>query len=441
MPSRPVGLLQDLLQIASVNPPGNEGAVAEALEAPLRAAGAEVALHSTPGGRVNLVARLRGRSDRRALLLVSHTDVVDVEPNHWTRDPFGGEIAGGFVWGRGALDMKSISVMHVEAMLEVARRPDRDRDLILVAVADEEAGSDDGMEWLLREHPGELGFDDDRPLPWAIGEGGYGLSGVIDRPVMPIVRGEKKTVRIELHAEGDPGHGSVPPSNQAIRNLVRVIERVTAARRAHVHPVMREQFSVLASYGGKRAPLFRALASGAGGIVARTLRSQLRAAGAVGALLADTVTPTRLEAGLGHNVVPATAAATLDCRLLPDADPHAFVAAIARESGNVGAHVDARVLTDSPVSHVTPLYSVVENVSRGMHEDPVVVPSLTPGRTDLALLRRHGAQCYGWVPLVLTPELLATIHGHDERVPVEGFERAVVATTDVVTEVVMGVER
>lgn len=422
-----VELLSALLRVDSTNPPGNEGPAAELLQARLRAAGLPSHIFVSPGGRPNLVARLDGPTDRPALVLLSHTDVVGVEPERWSRDPFGGEVAGGFVWGRGALDMKSIAVMHAEAAASLAQSgATPGREVIVVAVADEEAGGVEGAEWLLVAHPESVGLGDGRPPPEVVGEGGFGLSGVIDAPVMPIVLGEKTALWLRLTAEGDPGHGSLPPRRNAAHNLMKAMSKLTGYRSPRVHPVMRDQLWSLSEVsGGGRAKAFRALASSGGSVVARALSKRLRGAGMIGALLADTVTPTQVSAGYKHNVVPGTATGALDCRLLPDTDVDEFVRVACKLAEKHDVRVETIGLHASPVSDKGPFYEIARDVSEALASDLVVVPSLTTGTTDVRAFRRRGATGYGWVPLVLTPELLANIHGHDERIGVAAFDRAV----------------
>ena len=207
-------LLSDLIRVDTSNPPGNEEPAAEVLRAHLDAAGLPTEMLVSPQGRsarrVSLIARVPRPPDRPALLLVSHTDVVGVERGRWAGDPFSGATAGGAIWGRGALDMKGVAVMHAEAAIALSRCPTApSREVIVAAVADEEALGGEGMQWLLRDAPGRLGFGS-RPAPEALGEGGYGLSGVFARPVMPIVVGEKTAVTAEAVARGAAGHASLP---------------------------------------------------------------------------------------------------------------------------------------------------------------------------------------------------------------------------------------
>lgn len=433
--SDPVALLSALVRIPSVNPPGDgEAAVAEALREPLAAAGLHTQILSSPVGRPSLVARLPGPTDRPPLLLLSHTDVVPVEPDAWSRDPFGGEVAGGMVWGRGALDMKATAVMHAEAAAALAASGATPiREVIVAAVADEEAGGSQGAEWLLTAHAPLLGFRDD-VLPEVLGEGGVGLAGLFRRPVMPIVVGEKGPLGVRARATGTPGHGSMPPSAQAIRRLVRFVEAVAGHTPARLHPVVADLFAALAdATDGPQRRLFRLLASPAGPAAVRVLAPLLRAkAGAIGHLVADSITPTRVAAGYKFNVVPGVAEAAFDCRLLPGTDPREVLAALARAGRRHGVTVEETHRWSSPVSPHGDLFAVLAEVSATLPGTPLPVASLTPGTTDLRFFRARGATAYGWVPLLLTPDVLAGLHGHDERVPVDGFRAGVQAMTQVV---------
>lgn len=428
-------LLRDLVRVDTTNPPGNEGAAVELLRTALDAAGAETFVHAGgEGDRPSLIARIPGPTDVPALVLVSHTDVVGVEEDRWTRDPFGAEVADGYVWGRGTLDMKAIAVMHAAALAAVTSAGQAPRrEVIFVSFADEEAGGRHGADPVLRELPERLGFDDDRPPPVALGEGAFGLEGVIGRPLMPVVVGEKSALWLELTAAGDPGHGALPPQRQANVNLARAVTKISGYATPRVHPVMREQFATLARHSSKpRSAVFKALASGAGSQVGRVLQKPLRKQGVIASLLADTLTPTQLNAGYKHNVVPGEAKASFDCRLLPDTDIDGLLKELADRCARYDVTVTEKARHSSGVSPRSALFGEVERASAKMQEGPVVVPSLTSGMTDLRFFRQRGAAAYGWVPLVLHKDLLSTIHGHDERIPLEGFRQGVQVMTGVV---------
>ena len=431
----PVELLRQLLRIRSVNPPGDEAGVAEILEQYLGDAGLKTTIVTSPGGRANLVARVDGPRDRPALVLLSHSDVVPVEEDSWTRDPFGAELQDGFIWGRGALDMKGISVMHAAAAADLVRAARTlEREVIVVVVADEEAGGDEGAHWLLDEHAALVGFGDGRPAPEVIGEGAYGITGVLGRPVIPVALGEKTAVWFEILAEGDSGHGALPPADQAPVKLAEIITHAAGFGTPRVHPVLREQFATLAeAASGAQAAVFRALASPAGPAVSRLIASKLRQAGALGLLLSDSITPTAITTGYKSNVVPGEARASFDCRLLPDTDIDDFVSSHDKNARRRGGRIVNIVQKGhGPVSGKGPLLDLLNEVSRQIVPAGLPIVSLSPGITDLRFFRARGATGYGWTPLVLAPDLLTTIHGHDERIPVTEFERAVTAMSDAV---------
>jgi acetylornithine deacetylase/succinyl-diaminopimelate desuccinylase-like protein len=430
-----VELLRSLLRARTINPPGEEAAAAALLDTYLSNGGLETKVLISPEGRSNLIARLDGPQNQPALVLLSHSDVVPAEEESWSRDPFGGELAEGFIWGRGALDMKSIAVMHAVAVAELARSGHTPaREVIVVMVADEETGGGEGARWLLDDHAVQVGFGDGRPPPEVLGEGAYGLTGMLDRPVIPIALGEKTALWFDVVAKGSPGHGALPPQKQAALNLATLVNEIAGFGTPRVHPVIREQFSTLtAAASGATAAVFRALASPAGGAVARAIAPQLRKTGALGLLLSDSATPTGLSAGYKSNVVPAQARASFDCRLLPDTDIDEFVSSVGSKARRRGGGVEnIEEKGHGPVSGKGPLFEILKQVSGELVRGAVAAGSLSPGITDLRFFRARGATGYGWCPLVLTPELLATIHGHDERVGIEDFEKAVTVMSDVV---------
>jgi acetylornithine deacetylase/succinyl-diaminopimelate desuccinylase-like protein len=431
-----VELLAQLVRVPSVNPPGDgEGEVAERLRGVLVGGGLAAEILTSPAGRPSLVARLPGPTDRPALVLLSHTDVVPVEEDRWQHDPFGAQHIAGEIWGRGTLDMKGIAVMHAAGALAVAAGGHGpSREIVVAAVADEEAGGGEGADWLLRDHPHLVGFGDGRPAPEVLGEGGFGLSGILPRALMPIVCGEKAPLRFRASASGAPGHGSMPPARQAIRDLTRFVEAVSGPGRARLHPVVRAQFGVLAAAAeGGQAQLFRTLAGPAGHLVLRALAPWLRErAGAIGHLLSDTVTPTEVHAGYKNNVVPGRAEASFDARLLPDRDADEVMRELRRVARRHGVELEELSRAGGPTSGGGTLFELLTDVSRGLPGAPLSTASLTPGVTDLRFFRARGATAYGWAPLVLDPELLATFHGVDERIPVAGFRTACDAMREVV---------
>lgn len=419
-----VELTRALVRIPSWDPMGTgEAEVAERLRDPLEQAGLATQVLRSPGGRPSLVATLDGPTDRPPLVLLSHLDVVPVEESRWRHDPFGGEIHDGQLWGRGSIDMKGVSAMHAHAVTTFARTgATRSRRVVLLSVADEETGGAEGAGWLLDTHPELCGFVG-RHAPDVLGEGAFGLTGLLDRPVLPSVVGEKVPLWVRATAEATPGHGSMPPADQAVRAISWFVETVAGHGRPRRHPVVRELFGQLAARStGPRAAVLRLLASEAGDAVVRltapALRGQL---GALGHLLADSITPTRLDAGYATNVVPGRASADLDVRLLPDTDSDRFLARLERVARRRGVELEVLQRHRGAVSRGGEVADAIAQVSTTLPGAPIAVRSLTPGTTDLRFFRVRGARGYGWVPVLLSPEQLAGFHSHDERIPVAGL--------------------
>jgi acetylornithine deacetylase/succinyl-diaminopimelate desuccinylase-like protein len=362
---------------------------------------------------------------------------VGVEREHWSHDPFGGELDDGFVWGRGALDMKAIAAMHAEAAAALAQEAGTlTREVIVVAVADEEAGGGEGASWLTKEHAERLGFGDDRPAPEVLGEGAFGLQDIVDRPVMPVAFGEKTAVWLDVTAHGDPGHGALPPLRQAPVQLAHATAALSGFRRPRVHPVMAEQMRRLAPFAGPaRRRVMQLLAGPAGRHAVRALHGVLARSGPVGTLLADSVTPTQIATGYKNNVVPSTAKASFDCRILPDRNVEEFADDLRKRAAIYEVDIEVRKSHGGPVSSHTRLFDAIAEACAAMRERPIVVPTLSPGFTDVRHFRRLGATGYGWAPVVLSADLLSTIHGHDERIDIEAFEQGVDVTTRLVRAV------
>ena len=308
--------------------------------------------------------------------------------------------------------------------------------VIVVVAADEEAAGDEGASWFTEQHATMVGLGGGRPPPEVLCEGAYGLTGLFPRPVMPIALGEKTAVWFDLVTEGDPGHGALPPRNQALVSVASAVKAVAGFGTPRVHPVMQEQFRALASAAsGPNAAILRALASPAGSTVARVVAAQLRKGGVLGLLLSDSITPTQISGGYKSNVVPSEGRASFDCRLLPDTHIDDFIRQIDKKARRSGARVDNVVHKGhGPVSGRGKLFDVLGRASHNLAPNALVTASLSPGITDARFFRARGASAYGWCPLVLTPELLATIHGHDERIAVDDFKKAVLVMNDVVRQ-------
>jgi acetylornithine deacetylase/succinyl-diaminopimelate desuccinylase-like protein len=450
-----VEFLRKYIAIDTTNPPGNEEPAAEFLASALETRSVSYRIFKTEEGRPNLVARLKaeapghgknrkstraGDGSGNALCLMHHMDVVPADQSRWTHDPFGGEIADGAIWGRGALDMKSLGVMHLWAFMAVADavaagKAALKRDLLFVAVSDEEEGGRSGAAWLLENQRNAVACSE----LWT--EGGSGVANAIPGvDVFACATTEKSVIWIKATATGKPGHGAIPPDAQATDKLFSFISKLRARnRRYRLVDETRVLYTNLASRaaGIERAALTMATGPRTSPVVlpliARRLSPSQRA------LLSDLVTVTVLEAGYKSNVVPGKAAAVLDCRLLPDTDPDSFLEECRRIAEDYDVQIEV-LHKDSAggVSRRGELYAALER--RCMESVPSAVFSSTvsPGFTDSRFWRRAGASCLGLLPALIPGDVLATIHGDDERIPIEEFERGLSITRAVVEDLVVG---
>lgn len=415
-----IDITRQYLRIDTTNPPGNETPAAEFLAAILSDAGLETALIESAPGRGNLVARLPGRArdPGGALCLLHHLDVVPADPSEWSVDPFGAEIHDGYLWGRGAIDMKSMGVMQLMSVLAFARDKTAplERDVVFVAVADEEAGGVMGAAWLTKHHPELVACRD------VINEGGYGLSET-KPPMMACALSEKALLWVKLVAKGSPGHGSMPPEDQAIGKLLAALGDLAAHPPAlAISPLVARTFRALAARASvPRAKVIEAILHPRARPVLPALSRRLPRYQR--SLLGDVISVTKLEAGYKENVVPGAASATLDCRLVPETDPEEFFGRLSARMARFDVRCEV-VFSDGP-SGVSegPLLPLLDEVCTKAFPEAVFAPVLCPAFTDSRYFRQQGADAYGLVPVMLSNAEVATFHGIDERIPLEGLRK------------------
>jgi acetylornithine deacetylase/succinyl-diaminopimelate desuccinylase-like protein len=417
-------LLSDYIRIDTVNPPGNESRATTWLGAILDAEGIPYELYDPGEGRATLVARLESDGSRGdALILLNHTDVVPFERAHWTVEPLGGEVSGGYVWGRGASDMKGMGIMELIAFLLHRRMglPLR-RDLVFMAVADEEAGSAYGVEFLAREHPDLL------QCSYVINEGGSGSTEVfgVHRPVFSIGVAEKGPFWLKLTATGRPGHGSVPHDDNAADRLVRALGRIQAWERPLMPSVeVLEYFQQLHAAGVLSSPV-------SGELLHRLADEHPR----IHSVQTNSISLTTLDSGVKHNVIPAEASATIDVRLVPGYDPDRFLAELRAVIDDDRIAIEEVFRSSTPPSPLdTELYAVMTSVTKSHIEDAVVVPGVSTGFTDSRVFRRMGIPAYGFVPVLMEPEDIGRAHGNDERLSIENLRLG----TQILFETVRGI--
>lgn len=414
--------LQALLRFDTTNLPGNEYLAAAYLREQLLAEDIEPKLIEPEPGRVSVWARLPGTGAARPLLLVSHTDVVPVERDKWTVDPFGGEERDGFIYGRGAVDMKDMLALELTLFLHFARQARAtgqrlNRDLILLAVADEEASGTHGMRWIT-EHLPEL-----VEAEYALNEGGGMGIDLGQQRIYPCEMAQKGAMRVTLRALGAPGHAAVPHTDLAVRRLAQALEHLMAAPLPmHVIPTVRRFVAALAA---TQAPPQRAML----GQLTNPLLSQRvlaalpdqNIAHALRAMLHTTASPTILQGGAALNVIPSEASALVDCRVIPGQTPAMVQGEIARRIGDSRVLVEVEPLSPGYEMPQTPLYDAISRAIATHDSGAVVAPYLFPAVSDSRYLAPRGVIAYGFVPHQPepgVPPVQSLAHGHDERVSV-----------------------
>jgi len=411
---RPAELLRTLIRFDTSNPPGNERECIAYIDRLLGDAGIETTTRARDPERPSLIARLPGRGGAPPLLLYGHVDVVPAEGQQWRHPPFEARLEDGYVWGRGALDMKSGMAMLISALLRAKAAGLVPRgDIVFCALSDEEGFGDYGAKFLVESHP-EL-FEGIR---FAIGEfGGFTLH-MGGRRFYPIQVSEKQICTLRATARGQGGHGAMPVRGGAMRRLADLLARLDRARLpVHVTPVVREMLRSIAAasplparvvLGSLRSP---ALASGA-------LRAMGDRAGRLDPLLRNTVSATVIEAGERVNVIPSAVSVLLDGRLLPGFGPDDLIAEVGQALGN-GVELELVRYDPGPGEPDMALFGMLGAVLRHLDPGSTPVPLLMAGVTDGRFFSRLGIQTYGYLPMSLPPgfDFWQYIHAADERIP------------------------
>jgi acetylornithine deacetylase/succinyl-diaminopimelate desuccinylase-like protein len=385
-------------------------------------------IESSPG-RGNVVARYPGSGRLAPLLLYGHTDVVTAEPQHWTHGPFSGDLADGCVWGRGALDMKSMVVQELMVMLLLQRSGIRlDRDVIFAATADEEVGGTAGIGYLVERHRELIQAE------YGLSEGGGTTMYIAGKPFYDVRTAEKGTCRFKITARGAPGHGSVPRPDTSILKLMEAVRKLSSIPLPfRPTPTLREFFAVMGLALGVPRDM-RELSEGNLQRVTQALPADLGYY--LHAITHDTAVPTGLRAGQKINVIPGEAEAWIDGRYLPGQTAEGFLAEVRQVigSGYEIERVDTGVPLEDPPGG--PLYETIVSVVRRYAPDAIVAPIMLSGATDAKHVARMGTKCLGFGPLRVsdTFPLEHLIHGHDERIPIEGFVWGVHVMHDIVKE-------
>jgi acetylornithine deacetylase/succinyl-diaminopimelate desuccinylase-like protein len=423
-----IDLLRRYLTIDTTNPPGRETEGARFLAGVLERDGIASECAESAEGRGNVVARVKGDGSLPGIVLHHHIDVVYADRRYWSVDPFGGVIQDGFLYGRGALDMKSTGILQLGALLAIRRaKVPLKRDLIYLATADEEAGSRFGAQWIADHRAHWLGGAE-----YAISELGFVSTHPGARaPLGTIVISEKTGLPLRLTARGEPGHGSMPWPDTAPHRLIRALGRLLQAERPlRVLPETREYFRALASVlpgdtGRGLEDVERSLGDPA-------FRARFLAHPHHAALVRTTFAVNMLKGSEKRNVIPPEAVADLDCRMLAGDDPEEIRAWVERvvADSQVAVEITGEAKQPNLSPPDTELYKHMADTLRRRAPGVVVTPEILVAFTDNWVFRRMGLHGYGWSPFVCDEGELRRIHGNDERLSLENIREGVRAYTE-----------
>jgi acetylornithine deacetylase/succinyl-diaminopimelate desuccinylase-like protein len=423
--------LQGYVRINTVNPPGNEVEGAKFFKKLFDAELIPCQIFEPSPGRGNLLATLKGNGKKRPILLLSHIDVVPVEKERWTVDPFAGIIQDGYLYGRGAIDDKSMGIIEMMALLILKREKIRlERDIFFFATADEETGGRWGVQWAVENVSSLMESD------YALNEGGYVIlneTGAPDR--YEISSGQKVVFQLQLKARGTSGHGSMPhPDNPNVK-LIHALEAVTKWETPYnILPMVKEYFLRMAP---KQPPDERKFYEDIEkGLSDPSFSARLTSNPIYNAMVRDTISLTILQGGSKANVIPSESNATLDCRLIPGSTKKNFLKEIKRRLGEgieVEGSMEGNPVSPSPFD--TDLFQAIQKFAKENDPDCPVVPLLLPGATDSRFLRERGMTTYDFCPFRMPEKEIFRVHGNDERIALENLRFGIKMLVEILKEV------
>ena len=406
-----------LLRTDTSNPPGNETAAATYLRDTLEADGIEGRLYALEPGRDNFVARVRGNGSKAPVLVMAHTDVVGVQRENWSAEPFDAVRRDGYIYGRGALDDKDNVTAGLMLLMMLTRRDVAlDRDIIFLAEAGEEGTPEVGVDFMVNEHWDEVAAE------YCLAEGGGAVARDGEVRYVSIATTEKFPMRVQLVARGTAGHGSVPRVDNALTALATAVAkladwqppmRLNDTTRAYFQRLATiSSDEIAARYLGLFDPAERALSQ----------RYLALHEPQHNALLRTGVSPTILSGGFRRNVIPSEAEAMLDIRALPDENPEEFYAHMAAVINDPNVEIVPRPIyrpagAPSPIDNE--MFDVIQAVNQRLFPQAVTLPTMLTGATDMAQVRAKGVSCYGFGPVRHEEDLVSGggSHGDDERIP------------------------
>jgi len=427
--------LSDYVKIDTSNPPGREIRAARYLGQLLQREGIPSRTVVSAPGRANLIARIAGRTRDGGVALVHHMDVVPADPASWTVPPFSGLVRDGYVWGRGTLDSKGLGIVHLATMIAL-KRSGRipERDVVFIAVSDEETGGRAGMGWVVENRPEWL-----QGIDYALAEGGTNIVRDNRLAYVGIENMQKVAVWLKLTAAGEAGHGSYLNQDAAPQRLVRALDRLLRYQPGVVlTPAVSRYFREIAPF---QHPDVRDRM-----LHPEELRKDPDAVRRLDpvyqALLRNTITVSVIKAGNGTNSVPGTALAQLDCRLVPTQDPDEFIETVTDIVNDSNIVVEAVMISSSASSPPSSdLSEAIRAVTQSIDRQAVVGSAVLAGFTDARFLRERGIVSYGFDPFKASNGNLHGIHGTDEKLSVSDLEFAIRYFTNVISEFALSPSR
>jgi acetylornithine deacetylase/succinyl-diaminopimelate desuccinylase-like protein len=415
-----IQILSDLIKIDTSNPPGNETRAAEYIKSLLTKEGIESEVLESAPGRGSVIARLKGNGKKRPLLLMGHLDVVGVERDKWTVDPFAAIIKDGYVYGRGSSDDKGMTAANLEVFLQLHRlKVPLDRDVIFLAEAGEEGTTQFGIDFLVEKHWDKIECE------YALNEGG-------DFPLKNgrlfyagVSTTEKLPRGLNLIANGSSGHGSMPRLDNAVTHLAAAVAKI-----GNWQPPMRFNDTTRVFFDGlakisppAEARLYRNVNDPK--VQERLRTSNIR----LNSMLRTSIVPTIIRGGFRENVIPAEAEATLDIRALPDENIDQLMETLRKmindpEVKIVKRPAGQRRPAAAPSRLDSEMFQALERAQQKVFPGSATLPVMQTGATDSAQLRAKGVQAYG-ISIPKTDEDTRRVHGNDERIPIEGVGKFV----------------
>jgi len=414
-----IALLRDYLTIDTTNPPGDVSKAADWVQSILTAEGISSQRLGSSPSKANVVATLgEDGASLRPLVLAHHMDVVPAVSEHWTVDPFGGEVSEGFIWGRGTLDMKGFGVLTLICAIALKRLGMQlRRPLRLLATADEEVGGIDGAKWLAEHHIDDVGGE------FLLTEGSFARAG--PRAIYYAVQvAEKGVSAVKLTARGQAGHASSPREDNAVVRIAKALARVGAYRSPPAAIDLARRYLSAFPAAALKLNAGRTVA-GLTDVEMEDLLHQLSGGSRIQNMLRNTFSPTMVNAGLGQNVIPPLCEAHVDCRTVPGVTSHVLLAELAKVIDDPEVELElvkSSVGTESPPD--SELFDAIRAAVHSERPEAIVVPYLTSGGTDCKHFRPRGIICYGHIPIEIDDSEAEGIHGVDERISLENFERA-----------------